>query len=95
MLFPIFWVQQKVMLDENVATELVFARSIFDWGAIACAGGALLFATVAAIATCCPKKTFKKELAEKLDEELKLNLCSNLEYQQEKVREEQQKLNPM
>ncbi|XP_028159775.1 protein peste-like [Ostrinia furnacalis] len=75
MLFPVFWVQQRVLIDETVAVELAMVRSILDWGATVCAGAALAFATVAALATCFPKKKHKVDLAaEKLKEdELKLN----------------------
>ncbi|KAM3963772.1 LOW QUALITY PROTEIN: scavenger receptor class B member 4 [Aphomia sociella] len=55
MLFPILWVQQKVLIDNSIVTELLVVRNILDWATV-CAGSALLFAIVAAIATCCSQK---------------------------------------
>lgn len=57
MLFPVFWVQQRVQLSDNVTAELRAVRAILDWGATVCAGVCLVFAIlVAIIATCCNKK---------------------------------------
>ncbi|XP_053612345.1 protein peste-like [Plodia interpunctella] len=52
LLFPVFWVQQRVSLDEKTVDELYMARSILDWGATFCVGTALAFAIVAVVATC-------------------------------------------
>ncbi|CAK1540786.1 unnamed protein product [Leptosia nina] len=60
MLFPVFWVQQKVVLEEKVAAELRMVRAVSDWGATICACVALTFAGIITLASCCKKSQFKK-----------------------------------
>ncbi|XP_013187176.1 protein peste [Amyelois transitella] len=81
MLFPVFWIQQRVLIDEKTADELAMVRNILDWGATFCVGTALAFAIAAAVATCncCRRKKpdyiKPKNVCEKLkdDAEIKLN----------------------
>ncbi|XP_075974431.1 protein peste-like isoform X2 [Anticarsia gemmatalis] len=80
MLFPIFWVEQKVKIDDNVIAELRYVRAIFDWGGTVCACAALVFAILVTIATCCARKPqyIKSELLASFEKpkdeaELKLN----------------------
>ncbi|XP_049696685.2 protein peste isoform X1 [Helicoverpa armigera] len=77
MLFPIFWVEQKVKMDESVIAELRFVRAIFDWGGTICACAALVFAALVTIATCWARKPhyIKKECVfEKPRDEAELKL---------------------
>ncbi|KAJ8721182.1 hypothetical protein PYW07_001957 [Mythimna separata] len=78
MLFPIFWVEQKVNMESAVIAELRFVRAIFDWGGTVCACAALVFAALVTIATCWARKPqhTKKECVyrtPKDEAELKLN----------------------
>ncbi|CAH2217644.1 jg1230 [Pararge aegeria aegeria] len=57
MLFPIFWVEQRVKVSEPVISELRTVRAILDWGGTVCACAAILFASYVTIATCCAKKS--------------------------------------
>ncbi|KAJ2950287.1 hypothetical protein O0L34_g11650 [Tuta absoluta] len=86
MLFPVFWVQQKVLLeDEKVLSELRAVISIHDWGGTVCACAAVAFAALAvAMATCCVGKP-------KYIPPLDLNYDKSKE---EKTKEEEIKLNP-
>ncbi|XP_038214513.1 protein peste-like [Zerene cesonia] len=60
MMFPVFWVQQKVTIDDKVISELRMVRSVADWGATICACVALTFAGIITLASCCKKSQFKK-----------------------------------
>ncbi|CAF4893469.1 unnamed protein product [Pieris macdunnoughi] len=60
MLFPVFWVQQKVMIDNKIASELRMVRAVSDWGATICACVALTFAGIITLASCCKKSQLKK-----------------------------------
>ncbi|CAH0406780.1 unnamed protein product [Chilo suppressalis] len=95
MLFPVFWVQQRVTLDSNTAQELSVVRGARDWGATACAAAALLLAAVAALATCCPPHVNKK--LHRLHDDLKHCCPSRIEFSddQDKIKEDELKLNPM
>ncbi|XP_052755026.1 protein peste-like isoform X2 [Galleria mellonella] len=83
MLFPILWVQQRVIIDDAIVAELLMVRSVLDWGGIVCAGAALAFAIIATVASCCSntkKRKYSKpcdlfKTCDKLkdDAELKLN----------------------
>ncbi|CAB3235288.1 unnamed protein product [Arctia plantaginis] len=80
MLFPIFWVEQKVQMEYRVLEELKYVRAILDWGAVVCACAALFFAILVAIATCWARKPqyLKTELLTSFEKpkdeaELKLN----------------------
>ncbi|XP_059055477.1 protein peste-like [Achroia grisella] len=81
MLFPILWVQQRVLVDDTVVTELLVVRRILEWGGTVCSGIALTFAIIATVATCYNKKSKYKKKCELLktreklkdDAELKLN----------------------
>ncbi|XP_061704075.1 protein peste-like isoform X2 [Cydia pomonella] len=53
MLFPIFWVEQSVQTEASIIEELVYARTILEWGATVCACTALLLLVLVALATCC------------------------------------------
>ncbi|XP_034826856.1 protein peste-like [Maniola hyperantus] len=57
MMFPIFWVEQRVTVDEAVLSELRTVRAILDWGGTVCACAAILFAFIVTAATCCAKKS--------------------------------------
>ncbi|XP_014369351.2 protein peste isoform X1 [Papilio machaon] len=56
MLFPIFWVEQKVYVEERVLSELRIVRAILDWGGAVCAGVTLFFTVLAVKVLCCKKK---------------------------------------
>lgn len=56
MLFPIMWVDQHVLTEESIISDLRYARAILDWGATVCACAALLLTVLVAMATCCMKK---------------------------------------
>lgn len=79
MLFPIFWVEQKVQIDDEVIAELRFVRAIHDWGGTVCACAALVFAALVTMAACWARKPqyIKRELLTfekpKDEAELKLN----------------------
>ncbi|XP_026732809.1 protein peste-like isoform X1 [Trichoplusia ni] len=79
MLFPIFWVEQKVQINEEVIAELRFVRAIHDWGGTVCACAALVFAALVTMAACWARKPqyIKRELLAfekpKDEAELKLN----------------------
>lgn len=79
MLFPMFWVQQRVQMDDVILLELKSLRAVLDWGPTACAGAAFAFAVIVIVVTCCGTKpkymaphdmTFEKP---KDEAELKLN----------------------
>ncbi|VVD05292.1 unnamed protein product [Leptidea sinapis] len=60
MLFPVFWVEQKVVVDDSVIAELRKVRAVSDWGATICACVALMFAGFITLASCCKKSYFQK-----------------------------------
>ncbi|XP_022814541.1 protein peste-like [Spodoptera litura] len=77
MLFPIFWVEQRVKVEDDVIAELRLVRAIFDWGGTVCACAALVFAILVTMATCWARKphTIKKEsIFEKPKDEAELKL---------------------
>ena len=83
MLFPIFWVEQQVKMDDEVIAELRLVRAIFDWGGMVCACAALVFAALVTIATCWARKPqyIKKECVyekPKDEAEMKLNIYSSI-----------------
>lgn len=80
MLFPIFWIQQAVTIGDDVIEEIRMVRLLSDWGGVVCTISAFIFATLAAIATCCytrPRYTKPDDLIKvdrpKDEAELKLN----------------------
>ncbi|XP_049868378.1 protein peste-like [Pectinophora gossypiella] len=76
MLFPVFWVQEKVLIDEQISAELRIVRATLDWGATVCACAALAFAVLVAMATWCMRKHVQHDLKfekPKDEAELKLN----------------------
>ncbi|CAG4999255.1 unnamed protein product [Parnassius apollo] len=56
MLFPIFWVEQRVRVEDRVLSELRVVRGIYDWGGAVCAGMTLFFTAFAVKVLCCAKK---------------------------------------
>lgn len=79
MLFPVLWVQQKVLVDDEILHELKTVRAVLDWGSTACAGAAVALAIIVVMITCCGTKqkymmphdmTYEKP---KDESELKLN----------------------
>ncbi|XP_013149053.1 PREDICTED: protein croquemort-like [Papilio polytes] len=56
MLFPIFWVEQKVYMEEQVLSELRIVRAVLDWGGAVCAGVTLFLTVLAVKVLCCKKK---------------------------------------
>lgn len=56
MLFPIFWVEQKVYMEEQVLSELRVVRAVLDWGGAVCAGVTLFLTVLAVKVLCCKKK---------------------------------------
>lgn len=79
MLFPIFWVEQKVQMEYRVLEELRYVRAVLDWGAVVCACAALFFAILVTIATWWARKPryLKTELLasfEKPEDEAELKL---------------------
>lgn len=81
MMFPIFWVEQRVRVGSAVTSQLRVARAVLDWGGTVCACAALVFATVVVfLATCCSKKSqyTKPEeiISEKPKDEAEIKLTS-------------------
>lgn len=60
MLFPVFWVQQKVTVGEDVIEEIRMVRVLADWGSVVCACMALAFAVLALLAGCCYSSEYVK-----------------------------------
>lgn len=56
MLFPIFWVEQKGLIDASIVSELRSVRAVLDWGSTVCALTAVFFALFVIIIVCCTKK---------------------------------------
>ncbi|CAH2108669.1 unnamed protein product [Euphydryas editha] len=58
MMFPIFWVEQRVRVSSEMAAELRVVRAVCEWGGTVCACAALVFASVVVfVATCYSKKS--------------------------------------
>ncbi|XP_035433639.2 protein peste-like isoform X2 [Spodoptera frugiperda] len=77
MLFPIFWVEQRVQVQDDVLAELRLVRAIFDWGGTVCACAALVFAILVTMATCWARKPHqikKESMFEKPKDEAELKL---------------------
>ncbi|XP_068632464.1 protein peste-like [Battus philenor] len=78
MLFPIFWVEQRVRVEDRVLAELRVVRAILDWGGAVCAGMVLFFTALAVKVLCCmrrPKYTRPCEvISEKPKDEAELKL---------------------
>ncbi|CAH2077138.1 unnamed protein product, partial [Iphiclides podalirius] len=56
MLFPIFWVEQRVRMEDQLLSELRVVRAILDWGGAVCAGMSLFLTVLAVKVLCCTKK---------------------------------------
>ncbi|XP_041984368.1 protein peste-like isoform X1 [Aricia agestis] len=77
MLFPIFWVQQKVQVESKVLGELRIVRGVMDWGGTVCACAALAFAAILTVTSCCSSHCKKKDEIEKEKDEAELKLNPN------------------
>ena len=78
MMFPIFWVEQRVKVTDDVISELKTVRSILEWGGTVCACAAVFF-TFIIVVTCFAKKSQYSKPEEIISEkpkdeaEIKLN----------------------
>ncbi|GBO98674.1 Protein peste [Eumeta japonica] len=82
-LFPILWIQQMVLMDERIASELRIVRAAIDWGPLAFTGIGvliLLFLSMAILSNLCEKRPahYRPPLDQKPDvprdeAEMKLN----------------------
>ncbi|XP_061382843.1 protein peste-like [Danaus plexippus] len=77
MMFPVFWVEQKVQISPEVLSELRSVRAVLERGGAILAGVAVALAALAlALLTCCSKTskyTSPQEIKEKDEAEVKLN----------------------
>lgn len=78
MMFPIFWVEQRVKVTDDIISELKTVRSILEWGGTVCACAAVFFIFIIVV-TCFAKKSQYSKPEEIISEkpkdeaEIKLN----------------------